>query len=54
MEITVLTKEEAKGKIIMKWDGAEESIEKKKVKKPKLSIDPLLQIVEHNQSIIDS
>ena len=38
----------------MKWDGAEESIEKKKVKKPKLSIDPLLQIVEHNQSIIDS
>ena len=54
MEITVLTKEEAKGKIPMKQDVVEGSTRKKKVKKPKLSTWPLLQIVEHNQSIIDS
>lgn len=54
MEITILTKEEEKGKIPMKQDGAEGSIEKEKVKKPKLGTNNLLQIVEHNQAIIDS
>ena len=38
----------------MKHDCAEGSTQKKKVKRPKLSIGHVLQIVEHTQSIIDS
>ena len=54
MEIKILIEEEAKGKRPMKQDGAKGSNEKKKVKEPKLSTTPLLQIVEHNQAIIES
>ena len=54
MEIIVLTKEEGKGERPIKQDCVEGSTVKKKVKKPKLSTNPLLQIIEQTQSIIDS
>ena len=49
-----MTKEEKKGKRPIKHDCVEGSTKNKKVKKPKLSTKPLLQIVEHTHSIIDS
>ena len=54
MEIIVLTKEEEKGKISMKQDCVEGSTEKKKVKRPKLSKEHILQIVEHTQSMVNT
>ena len=38
----------------MKQDYAQGSIEKKKVKRPKLSKEHVLQIVKHTQSIVNT
>lgn len=47
IEIIVLNKVEEKGKIRMKQDCEQGSTKKKKVKRPKLSKEHVLHIVEH-------
>ena len=54
METTTLTKVEERGKRPIKQDCAQGSTENKKVKRPKLNKEHVLQIVEHPQSMVNT